>query len=160
MDEMTKQYRLESRIGRLYLIASDKSLKGVTWRKQPGPVVDSLAGKDPATRILKRAVSELTEYLEGKRKRFAVPLDAKGTLFQKQVWAELMKIPYGQTCSYRDIAKRLKNSNAVRAVGSANGRNPLCIIVPCHRVIAASGQLGGYSGGMEIKTRLLELEKV
>ena len=86
-------------------------------------------------------------------------LDLEGTTFQKKVWAQLSKIPYGQTCSYKDIAKGIQNEKAVRAVGSANGKNPACIIVPCHRVIAHNGSLGGYSGGLKMKKTLLEIER-
>src|SRR5438445_11189765 len=90
---------------------------------------------------------------------FEVTLDIVGTPFQMQVWEQLRKIPYGVTYSYSDIASKIKNPKAVRAVGTANGRNPLSLIVPCHRVIAADGKLGGYAGGLSIKTQLLELEQ-
>ena len=83
-----------------------------------------------------------------------------GTAFQKKVWQELYKIPFGKTAAYKDIAKGIKNAKAVRAVGSANGKNPICVIIPCHRVIAADGSIGGYSGGSDIKKKLLKLEGV
>lgn len=108
---------------------------------------------------LAQAVRQLEEYLSGKRKKFDLEFDVQGTAFQKSVWQELSKIPYGKTCSYRDIAKRIKKEKAVRAVGTANGRNPVCIIVPCHRVIAANGSLGGYYWGLEMKEKLLRMEK-
>ena len=104
------------------------------------------------------AKRELKEYFSGKRKKFSVPLNAQGTAFQKSVWNQLSKIPYGKTVSYRDIAIKIKNKKAVRAVGTANGKNPFCIIIPCHRVIAADGSLGGYSGGIQFKKKLLALE--
>ena len=87
-----------------------------------------------------------------------VPLAAKGTAFQQSVWHALLKIPYGETCSYRDIATQISNPKAIRAVGSANAKNPLCVFIPCHRVINASGKLGGYSGGIAHKSGLLALE--
>src|SRR5690606_11875125 len=96
-----------------------------------------------AFRILFKAETQLKEYFQGRRRKFDLPLEMEGSEFQKQVWTELLKIPYGQTCSYRDIARRIRNEKAVRAVGSANGKNPLTIIVPCHRVIAANKTLGG-----------------
>jgi methylated-DNA-[protein]-cysteine S-methyltransferase len=107
---------------------------------------------------LVQAEAELEEYFAGRRRKFDVPLDLVGTDFQKQVWHQLLKIPYGRTCSYADIAREIENPKAVRAVGAANGRNPICVIVPCHRVIAADGSLGGYTGGLDKKRQLLTLE--
>ena len=158
------QWRMDSRIGPVYLAASEKGLQKVSLKKQGGsvttsPMAKSLAGAGPETRILVKAASQLKEFLDGKRKKFDLPLDAKGTVFQKRVWNTLQKIPYGQTCSYQDIARRIKNPKAVRAVGSANGANPLCIVVPCHRVIGADGSIGGYSGGLKLKRELLGLER-
>lgn len=153
------QWTLNSPIGKLYLLATSNALKAVHWKKQPVPMASSLKGSDPAVQILAQAVRELEEYFAGRRQKFEIPLDSEGTEFQKKVWGQLRKIPYGKTCSYQDIAKKLKNDKAVRAVGTANGRNPLSIIVPCHRVINASGALGGYAGGLSIKTQLLDLEK-
>lgn len=154
----TYQWRMSTRIGVIFLVASEKGLSGVFWEKQPAPLLKSLDGVDAGIRILARAARELEEYLAGKRKKFTVPLDAAGTSFQKSVWKNLARIPYGRTCSYADIARRIKNAKAVRAVGSANGKNPLCIIVPCHRVIAADGSIGGYSAGLAVKKKLLRLE--
>ncbi len=102
--------------------------------------------------------TELTEYFELKRKKFSVPLDEVGTDFQKEIWQELRKIPYGKTVSYKDIALRIGNLEAIRAVGQAMGTNPIPIITPCHRVINSNGNLGGYSAGLMIKVKLLELE--
>ena len=97
-------------------------------------------------------------YFRGERVTFSVPLAARGTPFQQRVWAELCRIPFGTTLSYRELAERIGNPTAVRAVGSANGSNPVCIIVPCHRVIGANGSLTGYGGGIERKAKLLALE--
>lgn len=157
---MTKaQWQMRSIIGPLYLVASETSLHGVFWDKQDVPMAKSLNAPGKETRLLAKTVGQLEEYFEGKRKAFDLPLEAAGTRFQQSVWNELRKIPYGETRSYKDVARKLKNENAVRAVGTANGRNPHSIIVPCHRVIAADGSLAGYAGGLEIKTKLLALEK-
>lgn len=154
----TAQYRMRSKIGPLYLVASEKGLRGIHWKKQNVPLIKALKGSSPAVKGLSRAVRELNEYFGGRRERFSLSLDARGTVFQKRVWRELRRIPFGETCSYKDIARRIRNPKAVRAVGTANGRNPLCIVVPCHRVIAADGSLGGYSAGLSIKQKLLRIE--
>ncbi len=153
------QWKMSSKIGPLYLVATGKGLQGVFWDKQPAPMARSLKKDAREIQILSQAVRQLQEYFVGKRKKFYLPLDAEGTLFQKRVWTELRKIPYGKTYSYRDIANRIKNGRAVRAVSSANSRNPLCIVVPCHRVVAADGSIGGYSGGLDKKIKLLDLEQ-
>ncbi|MBC7713424.1 MAG: methylated-DNA--[protein]-cysteine S-methyltransferase [Rhizobacter sp.] len=154
------QFIMNSTIGKLYLVASDKGLTGLFWEIKDFPIVQNLKGKSPAIRILKKAQKEVTEYLSGERVDFNLPLDLEGTDFQKKVWAELLRIPYGKTRSYKDIAKKLKDENASRAVGTANGKNPVSLIVPCHRVINTGGSLGGYAGGLHIKTHLLNLEKL
>lgn len=147
-----QQWQYESQIGRLFLVGTDLGLQGIYWNKQKVPMTKTLDG------TLAKAVKELDEYFAGKRTKFDIPLDLVGTEFQKSVWKELMKIPYGKTISYSELAKKIKNAKAVRAVGSANGKNPLCIIIPCHRVIAANGTLGGYSGGLPNKEKLLAHE--
>jgi len=152
------QWLMKSKIGPLYLVASSKGLQGVHWKKQPAPMAKSLKGNTPEIKTLALAVEQLDEYFSGARKKFDLSLDAQGTDFQKSVWKQLSKIPYGKTYSYQDIARKIKNPKAVRAVGTANGKNPFCIIVPCHRVIAADGTLGGYNGGLKLKTQLLDLE--
>lgn len=106
-----------------------------------------------------QTIEQLKEYFAGKRTQFNLRLNAKGTDFQNQVWRQLATIEYGQTCSYADIAKSINNPKAVRAVGAANGRNPLTIVVPCHRVIGSNGTLTGYAWGTSIKAGLLELEQ-
>lgn len=103
---------------------------------------------------------QLREYFAGQRKKFSVKLDLSGTQFQLRVWKELTKIPYGKTISYKQLAIKTGDAKAVRAVGGANGSNPIPIIIPCHRVINANGELGGYSGGLDIKSTLLTLEGV
>jgi methylated-DNA-[protein]-cysteine S-methyltransferase len=154
----TAQYIFASPVGPLYLIASATGLRALYFRKPAGPFVPDLKGEEPEIKILKNTVAQLEEYFAGLRKDFDLPLEAEGTGFQKKVWSELGRIPYGKTYSYGEIAKKIKNDKAVRAVGTANGRNPISIIVPCHRVIAADGTLGGYGGGLDIKTKLLAIE--
>ena len=108
--------------------------------------------------LARRALGEIDEFLNGRRREFTVPLDLNGTPFQMLVWQELLKIPYGETRSYAEIARAVGRPKAARAVGMANHWNPVAIIVPCHRVVASDGSLGGYAGGLEMKSRLLEIE--
>ena len=147
---------MDSAIGKLYLVASDGGLQGIYW-KDKGFAASS--GASAATTILDRTELQLTEYLDGRRQEFDLPLDIKGTPFQMRVWERLRQIPYGATKSYKDIATELNDANACRAVGTANGRNPFSIVIPCHRVVNAGGALGGYAGGLDIKSRLLDLEQ-
>ncbi|MDD2519051.1 MAG: methylated-DNA--[protein]-cysteine S-methyltransferase [Bacilli bacterium] len=111
------------------------------------------------TPLIKRTYNQIDEYLKGSRKTFDIPLDYRGTEFQKCVWQTLQKIPYGETKTYKEIAKIINSPNACRAVGNANNKNPIPIIIPCHRVIGSSGKLVGYAGGLTIKEILLNLEK-
>ncbi len=152
------QWEMKSPIGPLYLVASEKGLQAILWKKQKAEMASSLKSSEPNTKILELTVQQLNEYFAGDRTEFEIPLDQAGTHFQRKVWDELVKIPYGETTSYKQIADRLQ-TGAMRAVGSANGRNPLSIIVPCHRVIASNGTLAGYSGGLDKKRFLLDLEK-
>ncbi len=112
------------------------------------------------TPLLKEAVKQLKGYLAGELKEFSLPLEPSGTAFMKQVWSALCEIPYGETASYKDIAEKVGKAKAARAVGLANNRNPIPIFIPCHRVIGANGSLTGYRGGLEMKKRLLDLEKI
>lgn len=111
------------------------------------------------TELLKVAIKQLQEYFRGKRNSFDLPLEPKGTEFQKKVWNALIEIPFGETRSYGEIAKIIGNEKASRAVGMANNKNPIPIIIPCHRVIGSNGKLVGYAGGLHIKEKLLEIEK-
>jgi len=115
--------------------------------------------KKAETPLIKKAASQLDEYFKGKRKVFDLPLSLNGTDFQIDVWKALQKIPFGETRSYGEIARVIRRPKAVRAVGMANNRNPIVIIVPCHRVIGHDGSLTGYGGGLELKQKLLELEQ-
>lgn len=150
------QLKMNSKIGNLYLVASENGLHAVSWEDLGFPTASSK--NQVVAEILNETKKQMTEYLDGHRKNFDLPLAAEGTAFQKQVWNQLRKIPYGKTSSYKDIAIKVKNPQACRAVGGANGKNPLLIVVPCHRVIAANGSLGGFSGDIKIKEHLLRLE--
>lgn len=154
------QYHLRSKVGSLFLVAAETGLTGIFFNKQKVSLVKSLNLARPQDKILRAAAQQLTEYFNAQRQQFELPLIFVGTAFQQQVWSALAKIPFGTTVSYQEIAKRIKNPKAVRAVGRANGKNPFCIIIPCHRVIAADGSIGGYTGGLALKRRLLKLERV
>jgi methylated-DNA-[protein]-cysteine S-methyltransferase len=117
-----------------------------------------LAGDDNAHPLILEAERQLAEYFAGRRQRFTLPLDPSGTAFQRDVWDALRTIPFGETRSYAQIARQIGHPRAVRAVGAANGRNPLSIVVPCHRVVGSTGALTGFAGGLDVKARLLALE--
>lgn len=151
------QRKIDSEIGPLYIVASAKYVYGISFGKEIG--VSREKENSPVSPMLDKAQKQIEEYFAGKRRVFDLPLEFEGTDFQKKVWKELCKIPYGKTCSYKDIATAVGDPKACRAVGTANGRNPICVIVPCHRVINAGGKLGGYTGGLWIKEKLLSLEK-
>jgi methylated-DNA-[protein]-cysteine S-methyltransferase len=150
---------LPSPVGTLTLVASDFGLAAILWEKD-NPARLRLGPLEPAPEhpVLVQAASELGEYFVGTRTTFSVPLEMIGTDFQKSVWQALLTIPFGETRSYLQIATQLGNPKATRAVGAANGRNPLSIIAPCHRVIGTNGALTGFAGGLEAKAWLLELE--
>lgn len=118
-----------------------------------------LEGRAAPTELTNRTANELQEYLAGKRTAFDIPLAPAGTEFQHAVWKALQNIPYGQTRSYADIAAVVGNPKATRAVGSANNRNPIAVLIPCHRVVGSNGKLTGYAGGLALKQRLLDLER-
>ena len=151
---------LDSPVGELTLLADDSTLVAVLWeteqysRDQFGP--STLADNHP---ILCGANRQLEEYFAGKRREFDVPLGPRGTSFQMRVWSGLRDIPYGELWSYGKLARHIGHSGAARAVGAANGRNPIPIIIPCHRVIGSNGTLTGFGGGLDIKARLIELER-
>lgn len=152
---------VDSPVGPLTLIASDAGLAGVLWPKdRPGRVRLEALADDQAHPVLNEAARQLEEYFSGRRKAFALKLDMAGTDFQRRVWNALLTIPFGETRSYRQIAEQIGSPGAVRAVGAANGRNPVSIVAPCHRVIGSTGALTGFAGGLEAKARLLTLEGV
>jgi methylated-DNA-[protein]-cysteine S-methyltransferase len=151
------QMKIKSNIGSLYMVSSNLGLRGIFWEKQDVEMFKK--NTTLASKYLLSGERQILEYLEGGRDRFDLPLDIIGSVFQKDVWKVLLKIPYGETRSYKEIAMAIKNPKASRAVGTANGNNPLCLIIPCHRVIASDGTLGGYSGGLSTKKKLLKLEE-
>lgn len=153
------QLAITSSLGPLYLVASDEGLVGVYWDEQDVPYLKELTESGVASHLM-LAAEQIQAYLNGERKDFDLPLAMQGTAFQQEVWNELRRIPYGQTISYSELANRIKRPKACRAVGAANGKNPLCLIIPCHRVIASNASLGGYSGGLERKRWLLQLESL
>jgi methylated-DNA-[protein]-cysteine S-methyltransferase len=148
----------QSPIGRLLLTSDGTALTGLYM--EPSRKAQSTDGwsEDPTVPPLSAALRQLGEYFAGTRREFDLPLRMRGTEFQQRVWRELTEIPYGQTWSYGELAKRIDNPSASRAVGLANGRNPISILVPCHRVIGADGSLTGYGGGLERKRWLLAHE--
>ena len=149
---------IASPVGKLSLVASDKGLVAIDVRNNAKHVVTA---KNPSAQaILLKTKKQLEQYFAGKRTSFDVALDLVGTDFQKQAWRALCRIPFGKTISYGQQAANIKKPNAFRAVGSANGKNPIPIIVPCHRVVAGDGSLGGYSLGLNMKKQLLALEGV
>jgi methylated-DNA-[protein]-cysteine S-methyltransferase len=156
MTTSTSTLPLDTPIGRLVLESDGDVLIGI-WLPNDTTVV--AATGDDAPPVLKDTAAQLEEYFAGERTEFDVPMELDGTLFQKEVWAELSRIPYGETISYGELARRVGRPKGPRAVGQANGRNPIPIIVPCHRVLAGNG-IGGYGGGLPMKRTLLAVEGV
>ena len=152
---------MASPVGKLTLVATDGGLSAILWEKErPHRVRIDIAGQDDAHPVLVETERQLGEYFAGRRRQFALTLDVAGTSFQRKVWSALLTIPFGETRSYAQIAKQVGNPRALRAVGAANGRNPLSIVAPCHRVIGSSGALTGFAGGLRAKEYLLTLEGV
>ncbi len=146
---------LDTPLGALRLVSDGTHLLSIEFEGLHG---DSAGHQEVCDAVLASCADQLTEYFAGERDSFDLPLAATGTDFQRAVWAALADIPYGELRSYRDIAEAIGKPTAVRAVGAANGRNPLPIVVPCHRVIGSDGSLTGFAGGLEAKTCLLRLE--
>ena len=150
---------MKSPVGRLTLVANDKSLVALLWENEkPNRVKLPEMEKSSKNPVILETSKQLKEYFAGERKSFDLPLDPMGTEFQQKVWKALRKIPFGKTKSYKELAIAVGNPNASRAVGAANGKNPISIIVPCHRVIGANGKLTGFAGGLENKDILLKTE--
>lgn len=147
---------LDTPVGPVTVTATERAVTAVRFGAA-GPAVGQAGDLPP---VLRQAVEELREYFAGERREFTLPLAPAGTPFQQQVWAALREIPYGATCSYGRIAGRIGRPKACRAVGMANNRNPIAIVVPCHRVVGASGALVGYAAGLEVKEKLLALESM
>ena len=151
---MGNYYPYLTPIGQLWITETDAGISAIGYQEPCGA---SLAYCE--TDVLRQAAVQLSEYFAGTRKSFTLRLCLKGTPFQQAVWNALLEIPYGETRSYQQIAKAIGRPNAYRAVGGANHKNPVMIVVPCHRVIGADGQLTGYASGLAVKERLLQLER-
>lgn len=148
------EYIYNSPIGNILISADDNYLYGVSF-------TDSIKNNDLIPNpIIQKTIQQLNEYFLGKRKSFNLPINPVGTDFQKRVWEELIKIPYGETRTYKEIASNIGKSQASRAVGNANNKNPIGIIIPCHRVIGSNNKLTGYAGGLDKKEKLLKLESL
>ncbi|MCU4358218.1 methylated-DNA--[protein]-cysteine S-methyltransferase [Acinetobacter ursingii] len=150
---------MDSPVGQLKLVANEHALVAILWdNENPKRVRLAELIEEVSHPILLNTQQQLIEYFSGQRKVFDIPLDFEGTDFRKKVWSALLTIPYGETRSYKQIAQQLGHEKAVRAVGAANGKNPISIIAPCHRVIGAGGALVGFAGGLDKKEILLRLE--
>jgi methylated-DNA-[protein]-cysteine S-methyltransferase len=151
--------RMDSPVGRLALVATDEGLAAILWENDRQHRVRlNIEAEDNTHPVLIETERQLTEYFAGQRRVFALNLDVAGTAFQRTVWNALLTIPFGETRSYGQIARQIGNPGAVRAVGAANGRNPVSIVMPCHRVIGSTGKLTGFAGGLDAKAHLLALE--
>ena len=150
---MDNLYFYDTNLGIIGIKDNNKAITEIFFSK------DKIGDNIKETDLIKECFRQLKEYFGGTRKEFNVPIEVKGTEFQNKVWKALLNIPYAKTCSYKDIAKNIGNENASRAVGNANNKNPLPIFIPCHRVIGSNGKLIGYAGGLDIKIKLLELER-
>ena len=151
---MINYFCYDTEIGTIKISENDRKIIGLGFSdlKKENEI-------EKETELIKKAYTQLEEYLSGKRTEFDIEIEMIGTEFQKKVWKELLNIPYGETRSYKDIAIAIGNEKACRAVGNANNKNPIAIIVPCHRVVGSDGSMTGYAGGLNIKEKLLKIEK-
>jgi methylated-DNA-[protein]-cysteine S-methyltransferase len=159
MDDITSSIQINSPLGKLKLEASESGLTGVGFVSSDEEKAPA-ASEDSNSPLFRKTKNQLDEYFKGERKAFDLPLEPYGTVFQQSVWKELQQIPYGSSITYKKLAQRLGDQNKIRAVGRANGKNPLPIIIPCHRVIGENDHLIGYAGGIERKRWLLRHEDV
>lgn len=160
MSSKTYSTVIDSPVGKLTLVATDAALCELSWGGDPNDrSLAPAATPMPSHPVLTQAVRELREYFSGARRSFDVPVETAGTDFQQEAWVALREIPYGETISYGEQARRIGRPKAVRAIGGANGKNPVGIIVPCHRVVGADGSLTGFGGGMAAKSWLLDHER-
>ena len=151
--------RVDSPVGRLTLVGTSDGLAAILWENdRDGRVRLNIVAEEVDHPVLVQAERQLKEYFAGERRQFELPLDVAGTEFQRKVWNALLMIPFGETRSYEQIARQIGHPGAARAVGAANGRNPVSIVAPCHRVIGGTGKLTGFAGGLETKARLLAME--
>ena len=151
---------IDTPIGPLQLLGDAQGLARIAFAGEHTRSVSSEPCDARTRKLLELAAAQLDAYFAGRRKRFDLPLNAAGTAFQHPVWEALVAIPWGETRSYAEVARAIGRENAVRAVGAANGRNPLPLVVPCHRVIGSDGSLTGFAGGLDLKRQLLELEGI
>ncbi len=151
---MINYFCYDTEIGRIKISEKDEKIIGLVFSDYKKE--DEI---EKETDAIRKTYLQLKEYLSGKRKNFDIEIEMIGTEFQKKVWKELLNIPYGETRSYKDIAIAIGNEKACRAVGNANNKNPIAIIVPCHRVVGSNGSMTGYAGGLDIKEKLLKIEK-
>lgn len=151
---MINYFCYDTEIGRIKISEKDEKIIGLVFSDYKKE--DEI---EKETDAIRKTYLQLKEYLSGKRKNFDIEIEMIGTEFQKKVWKELLNIPYGETRSYKDIAIAIGNEKACRAVGNANNKNPIAIIVPCHRVVGSNGSMTGYAGGLNIKEKLLKIEK-
>lgn len=149
---------MDSPVGILTLIASSKGLHAILWEHEKYTLAKQTLPQSQDNPTLLETKNQLRQYFQGKRQQFDLPLVIHGTDFQMQCWQTLQEIPYGKTISYKEQANRVGNQNKARAVGAANGKNPLSIVIPCHRVIGSGGALVGFGGGLDKKNYLLQLE--
>ena len=152
---------MDSPVGELRLIAGENGLRAILWGAEDAERIASIDDElvEGTTPVLDEAISQLEEYFAGTRREFDLPLDPAGTAFQQSAWMVLRTIPYGQTISYGQQAEQLGDPNKARAVGAANGKNPLSIVVPCHRVVGSNGHLTGFAAGIDVKSWLLDHER-
>ena len=159
---MYQTVTMDTPVGELRLIAGERGLRAVLWGAEDVARIASIDEAelvDGSNAVLEQALTQLEEYFAGTRREFDLPLDPQGTPFQQSVWMVLRTIPYGRTISYGQQAGQLGDPNKARAVGAANGKNPLSIVVPCHRVIGSGGQLTGFAAGLDVKSWLLDHER-
>ena len=158
---MIRYTRIRTPLGTLLATAEGDTLTGLYFEGgRHAPEASNEWTEDPSSPPLAACAKQVADYLEGKRTDFRLPLAPTGTTFQQRVWKEIARIPYGKTITYAELAKRAGSPGSARAAGAATGRNPLSIIVPCHRVVGTSGSLTGYAGGLDRKARLLRLEGI
>jgi methylated-DNA-[protein]-cysteine S-methyltransferase len=151
---------MDSPVGPLTIAGNENGLHSISFGAGRPASAPELHGREPGRDVVEETIRQLRDYFAGKLVQFDLPLKPDGTPFQMQVWRELQNIPYGTVISYGELARRIGKSKASRAVGAANGANPIPIIIPCHRVIGSNGKITGYAGGVHIKEALLELERV
>jgi len=153
--------RVQSPVGRLTLVATDDGLAAILWENDhPSRVRLNIAAENNRHPVLVETERQLEEYFDGRRKQFSLRLDLAGTDFQRRVWNALLTIPFGETRSYGQVARQIGHPRAARAVGAANGRNPVSIVAPCHRVLGSTGALTGFAGGLDVKAHLLAFENL